>query len=295
MDLEELRAFLAVVEAGSFLAAADALGVSRTTLRRRVDALEARAGVSLVESGPQGVQVTEAGALLAERGHQMVLEGRALLASIRDVGREPEGLLRVGLPVGLPPHVFTMLYATIREVFPGLRLLATFGVEPQNEALMDLDFIAHFSDDPPKGPWISYIIARPRRWLIASPDYLARRGTPKTPSDLLTHELFSWPAPGEDGREWPLVSGGTIRVEPALITPDIHLIRSCCLAGLGIGFVPDALLPDPGHDDSPLVPVLPALIGQAATLRVSVPRPLAGLPKIKAILSKISALVDDLE
>lgn len=68
MDLEELRAFLTVVDTGSFLAAADSLGVSRTTLRRRVGSLEARAGVTLLESTSQGAVLTEAGQLLAKRG-----------------------------------------------------------------------------------------------------------------------------------------------------------------------------------------------------------------------------------
>src|SRR5262245_55449269 len=100
MDLEELRAFLHVVETGSFLAAADSLRVSRTTLRRRVGSLEARAGVSLVESTAHGVVLTEAGHMLAQRGRVMAQEASALLASIREVGQQPSGVLRVVLPVG---------------------------------------------------------------------------------------------------------------------------------------------------------------------------------------------------
>ena len=72
MDLEELRSFLAVVETGSFLAAATNLGVARATLRRRVDALEARAGVPLLERTARGVTVTEAGSVLMARGRQVV-------------------------------------------------------------------------------------------------------------------------------------------------------------------------------------------------------------------------------
>ncbi|WP_438016494.1 LysR family transcriptional regulator [Sorangium sp. So ce315] len=70
MDLEELRAFLAVVEAGSYLGAARALSTSRTTLRRQVAALEARAGVPLIEGVRQGVQPAEAGQVLAARGRR---------------------------------------------------------------------------------------------------------------------------------------------------------------------------------------------------------------------------------
>ncbi|WP_293262739.1 LysR family transcriptional regulator [Nannocystis sp.] len=68
------RAFIAVVETGSFLSAATSLNVARATLRRRVDALEARAGVPLLERSARGVVVTEAGALLATRGRHVLQE-----------------------------------------------------------------------------------------------------------------------------------------------------------------------------------------------------------------------------
>jgi len=105
MDLEERRAFLDVVETGSFLAAADSLGVSRTTLRRRVEALEARTGVPLLKSTSTGIVLTEAGTVLARRGRIMMQETNALLTTIREVGRAPSGVLRVALPGALPPHL----------------------------------------------------------------------------------------------------------------------------------------------------------------------------------------------
>jgi DNA-binding transcriptional LysR family regulator len=96
MDLEELRAFLDVVETGSFLAAAKSLGVSRTTLRRRVEALEARAGVPLLKSTPQGILLTEAGEVLAQRGRIMMQEStwsgeepRARWRSCRNTSSSP--------------------------------------------------------------------------------------------------------------------------------------------------------------------------------------------------------------
>ena len=92
----------------------------------------------------------------------------------------------------------------------------------------------------------------------------------------------------------PLLSGGSLRVRPALTSPDIHLLRSCCLAGLGIAFIPDALLPDPG-DAPPLTPVLDDVIGAPCTLRLTVTQPLAKLPKIKLILDKVTRFIDALD
>jgi DNA-binding transcriptional LysR family regulator len=62
-------------------------------------------------------------------------------------------------------------------------------------------------------------------------------------------------------------------VEPALITPDIHLIRSCCLAGLGIGLLPSVELEDPGNPTDALVPVLPEALSE--------------IPEIKQVLTHI--------
>jgi DNA-binding transcriptional LysR family regulator len=258
MDLEELRAFLTVVETGSFLAAADSLAVSRTTLRRRVGALEARAGVPLLESTPQGTLLTEAGQVLAKRGRIIVEEASALLAAIREVGQEPSGVLRVVMPVGLPPHLITPLFAALRAAYPRLHVHSRFRSDPLGESLVDVDVVVHFGEDTPKGPWLSLVMMRVRERLIASRDYLGQHGTPQSIDDLGRHELFAWQAPGEDARIWPTLNGSTFRVEPALIATDIHFVRHCCIAGLGIGLVPDAMLPDPGFPPDALVAVCPS-------------------------------------
>jgi DNA-binding transcriptional LysR family regulator len=294
MDLEELRAFLDVVETGSFLAAAESLGVSRTTLRRRVDALEARAGVPLLKSTPQGIVVTEAGGVLAQRGRIMMQETSALLASIREVGHAPSGVLRVVLPVGMPPHLLAPLFGALRSSYPLLRVHARISGDPLGEPLDGVDLAVHFGEDTPRGPWISRVVLRVREGLIASREYLERRGTPASVQELQGHELFSWEAPGEDARSWPTLRGGAFTVEPALVSADIHLIRTCCLEGLGIGLVPSVELPDPGTPPDLLVPVLPDLVGRERPLRISVPQALCELPKIKLVLTHIREFLEPL-
>lgn len=287
MDLEELRAFLDVVNTGSYLAAADTLGVSRTTLRRRVEALEARAGVPLLKSTRQGIILTEAGEVLAQRGRIMMQETSALLASIREVGQEPSGVLRLVLPVGLPPHLLTPLFEALRTSYPQLSVHARFSDNPLGEPLDNVDMAVHVGEETPKGPWLSHVMLKVREGLIASQEYLRRRGTPRSVDELQGHELFSWEAPGDDARLWPTLRGISFRVEPALITTDIHFIRSCCLAGLGIGLVPSLDLPDPGTPPDTLVSVLPDVVGRDLLVRVSVPEALSEIPKIKQVLAHI--------
>jgi DNA-binding transcriptional LysR family regulator len=288
MDLEELRAFLQVAESGSFLAAAESLGVSRTTLRRRVGSLEARAGVPLLESTQHGVLLTEAGRALARGGQALTEEAGALLTSIREVGQEPAGVLKVSLPVGLPPHLLNQLFAALRAAHPRLTVETRFSEDPVAESLAGADLAVHFSEAPPRGTWLSPVIVRLREWLFASAGYLARRGTPHTIEDLAGHELLAWQPPGEDPRAFPLCHGGTFPVAPALVTADIHFLRHCARAGLGICLAPDGQLPDPDETE-PLVPVLPEIVGRERALRVTVPRALAEVPKIRAVLDHIVA------
>jgi len=294
MDLQELRAFIAVVETGSYLGAARSLGVSRTTLRRQVGSLEARAGVPLLESTRQGISPTEAGHLLAQKGRTMMQEASALLASIREVGHAPSGTLRVILPVGLPPHLLTPLFAAVRSAYPQLHFHLRFSNDPLSEALVDVDIAVHFGEDAPKGPWISHVVLRVREWLIASRAYLERCGTPRTIDDLRHHELFAWQAPGEDARVWRTLKGMPFTVQPSLIATDIHFIRYCCISGLGLGLVPDALLPDPRLEADVLVPVLPEVVGQERPVRVSVPAALSEIPKIRLVIDHVRGFLGKL-
>ena len=290
MDLEELHAFLRVVDSGSFLSAADSLGVARTTLRRRVASLEARVGVPLLESTQQGVTLTDAGRALADRGRGLVEDAGALVASIRELGSEPSGVLRVSLPVGLAPHLLTPLFAALREACPRLSVESRCSDDPLGESLVDVDMAVHFDDVSPKGKWQSWVVFRVPERLVASQAYLSRRGTPRSIDDLARHELLSWRAPGEDARRRPARHGAPFPVEPKLVSSDIHLVRHCCIAGLGIGLVPDAMVPDPGLDDA-LAPVLPDLVGRERAIRVSVPEALAEAAKVKVVLSRARAFL----
>ncbi|HEX8703691.1 MAG TPA: LysR family transcriptional regulator [Myxococcaceae bacterium] len=287
MDLEELRAFLDVVETGSYLAAADSRGVSRTTLRRRVEALEARAGVPLLKSTPQGIVLTEAGEVLSRRGRIMMQETSALLTSIREVGQAPSGLLRLVVPVGLPPQVFALLFGQLRTTYPLLRVHVRFSDDPLNEPLDKVDMAFHFGGNLPRGPWLSYAIIRVHEGLLATKDYLRQRGVPRSVEELRDHELFAWEAPGEDATNWPSLRGTPIPVQPALVATDIHIIRSCCLAGMGIALIPSLPLPDPGMPEELLVPVLPDEVGRERPFLVSVPEALAEIPKIKLVLGHL--------
>jgi DNA-binding transcriptional LysR family regulator len=290
VDLEALRAYLAVVETGSFVSAAASLRYARATLRRRVDELEAQAGVPLLHRTGQGATPTEAGRVLADRGRRILREASALLSSVREVGAEPSGTVRFVLPVGLPPELLTPLYAILRERYPKLHLRIRFADDPMTGLLKDVDVAVCFDRGAvPEGPWISHELLRIREGLFATPRYLKRQGTPGSPDDLAGHDLLVWEAPDADATSLPLRSGAELRVDPALACADIHLLRQCAGADLGIAFVPDGDVPD--LQVSGLVPVLPEAIGRERALRVVLPAALSDIPRIKAVLDLVRTFV----
>lgn len=293
MDLEELRAFLAVADTGSFLTAAKTLHLSRATLRRRIDQLEARAGVALVDRTRLGASLTQAGSVLAARGRLMVQEASALIESVREVGSEPSGVLRVLLPIGLPPHLMTPIIGYVRSRYPRLTFRLQFSEDPIGGLLENIDLAIHFGNSSPSGPWVARELTRVRVWLIASREYLARRGTPRTIEDLAQHDLLAWEYPGDDGRVWPTLRGGTFSVVPVLVARHIHLIRQLAIAGQGIALVPDALMPDPGVPDGDLLPVLPDLVGSQLGVRIVVPAVLSDIPRIKAMLDLLKPILGE--
>jgi DNA-binding transcriptional LysR family regulator len=282
MDLEELRGFLAIVETGSFLGAATNLGVPRGTLRRRIDTLEARAGVPLLERNARGVTVTDAGAKLVERGRRLLEEGAALLAAVREVGREPSKPLRIHLPVGLPPSVLIAVVQVQRVFMPEVGVTLIMREDPLADSQLrdDVDIVVHFGDRPSNRLGVQRELLRMPLRVLASPSYLARRGTPTSVAELGTHALAAWLGPEHDVLAWPLRDGGRVPVKPMLVSNDPYGLRQHVRAGVGLALLPDADLDPLGLPVDELVVVLDELVGSSVALNLTMPAALADSPKV---------------
>jgi DNA-binding transcriptional LysR family regulator len=287
MDLEELRGFMAVATTGSFLGAATNLGVPRGTLRRRIDALEARAGVALLDRSARGVTVTQAGAKLVERGQRLLEEGAALLAAVREVGREPTSPLRIHLPVGLPPAVLVSIVELHRVIMPKLAITLIMHEHPLAELRDDVDIAIHFGGGRPSGPWLLRELLRVPLRIVASPEYLRRAGTPTSVAELDQHRLAAWLGPEHDVHAWPLRAGGNVEVRPTLICNDTYALRQHVRAGLGLALLPDADLDPLGLPIDELVPVLDTVVGSSVAVNLTMPEALADSPKIAKMVEVI--------
>lgn len=289
MDLNELRALAEVADLGSVKAAADSLGWARGTVRRRLDALEARIGKPLLTRDERGARLTHAGHEVAARARRLLSEADALLHAARQEP-EPSGTLRIRAIVGMPPETHAQLGLLLRSQMPRMRVVMHLAEDPLEEPLSAFDVLVHFGPRAPGDEWVSVPVAQVTERLFASRGYLEHHSAPTCLDDLREHRLVAWAAPGESGDIWRTPQGGSIAVEPAITTPSIFHAMHHIAAGVGIGLVPDGGFPTAGVDPAEFVRLLPDAIGATREVRVSFRKALRHDPGVRAFWDLCSGL-----
>lgn len=285
--LPGLDTFLLVARHGSISAAADELGVPRSTVLRRVSALEAHLGHALLVRGSRGIRPTEAGALLVERGRPLVAALRDVEATVRDLGEEPRGTLRVAVPPGLGASFLGEFLGEIRRRWPALRVEITVREVPPDLLDEALDIVLR--EGPlPDSPWYARPIGPADRLVVASPAYLAARGLPGL-GDLGRHDILALATPSDPPDAWPLLAGGTIAVTPVLVSTDYQTLHSVTCEGLGLALLPlHVTVFDLAAER--LVHVLPE-VGRRTALYAVTAHGRHELPKVRAVFDLVDEFV----
>lgn len=256
----ELETLVAVVEGGTFSAAARVLGLPVSTVSRQVSRLEARLGVRLLNRSTRRVTPTAPGQRYFERCRRIVAESREAEEEVRQMHGAPRGLLRISAPpTGLRATLVEDLIAAFMARYPDIE------VELMAESRY-VDLVAEGYDLALRGGILRDSaltvrrLIRMRTGLVASPDYLARRGRPRRVADLARHDLLVQRAPGRQPR-WPLSPRGSIPVRGRLVTNDMAVSRAAAIAGLGISYIPLVLV-DHELERGLLEHVLPNAVGR---------------------------------
>lgn len=249
-DLQDLLAFSAVAEQRSFRAAAAQRGVSASTLSAAVRRLEQRLGLRLLNRTTRSVQPTEAGARLLDRLRPALAGVGEALDSVNAYRDRPTGTLRLNVPGVVARLMLPDLLARFMAAYPDITVEVRaedrfidvlgegFDAGVRYDERLEQDMIA-----VPIGP-------RTQRYVcVAAPSYLAQRGTPLHPRDLLNHScvrhrfLHGTMLPWEFERD-----GEVINISPParLTTNALEVQRAAVAAGLGIagsfeGFYADLL------------------------------------------------------
>lgn len=273
MDLAELKAFLAVVETGSIAAAAQGLGTSRSSLARRLKALEDRVKTPLVRSGSSGTQLTEAGRVLAARAPALIREATDVLDAVMAQAPEPSRPLRLLVTAGPPPSLLDMFLCVIAAHNPDLAVHVAFASTSLIPKVADaFDAVVHLDKALlPDHRWQTLVSTAVREWLVATPAYLAEHGEPSTVAELEGHRLLAWDAPGRPGDRWPLLHGGQFAASPTAVVHDIHILRHLAAHHRGIALLPDLELAEPDFPPGTFQVVLRNEVGAVLDLQVSVP------------------------
>jgi DNA-binding transcriptional LysR family regulator len=295
LNLDELRVFVEVIEKGSLAAAARSLRFPVASLRRRLDELEARLGVKLLERSRHGAMATSAGTLLVDRARKVLHDVRELSETVREVSGEPAGEVGLALPHGMPPAMLGTFFQLTLELYPSVTWRLHCVDDPQKALLTEVHAAVCFADDAPRGPFEVRHLMRVRERLLASPAYLAAQGIPSDMKQLAAHRLLMWEGPGRPGTRLP-VKNGTLDVRPAVRMGDIFGLRQIAARGAGIVFAPDAGVPsDEISGDEGLVPVLEAQVsGSIGVWLVANPTSWRS-PRLQLAFEQISRLMSDLQ
>jgi len=266
LETSELMAFVQTVDAKSLSHAAKALGVPRATISRRLARLEERLQVRLLKRTTRSLSVTDAGQALYAHA-QRVLEA---LTFAEECVKQKDGGVRGELRVSVPPmqsEAFRQLIIDFCRQYPDVRVSIQF-----SSAYVDLlgagyDVALRASTRLEPG-LVSKTLLRARVGCVASPAYLAAKGTPKTVADLKRHTCLMAFAKGEiPETEWPLLGGGRVRVEGRLHSNDLTMLRDATASGMGISLLPEIVTQE-AISRGMLVPVLADVVG--AETRMSI-------------------------
>jgi DNA-binding transcriptional LysR family regulator len=242
-SLEDLRAFCAVMELGTISAAARQLGETKGGVSRRLSRLERRLGVSLLARTPRAVSPTEEGtAFFAKARESLRLLDDA--AEVAQASRSvPRGHLRVTASIDMGMDVLPEILVRFRRLHPQItvELLLTDAALDLAANRIDLALRATPDELPDMG-YRASVLASFRVLLHASPGYLAERGTPSAPGDLVTHDLIVSGAFGS-AADLRLTDRRSrterIALRPSMRSTDYASVLRLAIAGGGIAPIPE--------------------------------------------------------
>jgi DNA-binding transcriptional LysR family regulator len=235
---KQIETFVAVAARGSLSAAAQAEGVAPAIIGRRIDALEARLGVKLLTRTTRRISLTFEGSAFLEDCQRLLNDLQNAEASVSLGGVKASGHLRVTAPAGFGRLHVAPLLPGFLEAHPEVSVsldLSDRLTDIVNEGI-DLAIRIGALDD---SSLVGVKLADNRRVVVASPEYLARRGAPASPQALAGHDCLTFGNYGNQARGWQFTIDGkvvSLRVSGAMACNDGAVLRDWALAGRGLAW-----------------------------------------------------------
>ena len=244
-DLNDLYYFAMVVEHGGFASAERALGIPKSRLSRRIAQLEIDLGVRLLQRSTRRFAVTEVGQSVYRHAQAMLSEAQSAREAVDRLSVEPRGVVKVSCPVSLAQQQLAGLLPDFLQMHPLVRLqmqVSNRRVDLINEGFdVALRVRTQLNDD---GSLVMRSFGQVRELLVASPQYLDKRGRPKLPQELTEHLTLSM-SEDESRQRWELhgPDNATVRVDiqPRLMGHDFPLLMEVAKRGHGIALLPETV------------------------------------------------------
>jgi len=239
LDLNDVSAFVRVVENSGFAKAARALGVPTSTVSRAVARLEENVGVRLLHRTTRNLSVTSEGQAFHERVAPLVASLRDATRTLGSGGKEPEGLLRVTAPNDIGSAFLSEEVVHFVDRYPLLRVELMLTNRKVNLVSEGLD-VAVRAGRLEASSLIARKIGTLQVELYASPAYAERARLPATLAELTRHKIVAWGA--RDGKiRWQLKGPRgeeTVELSCRIACDDFGFVRAATVAGGGIGLMP---------------------------------------------------------
>jgi DNA-binding transcriptional LysR family regulator len=288
-NLNDLQAFFRTAELGSFVAAANSLGITASAVGKSVARLEAQVGVRLLQRSTRRMQLTDEGRLLHTHCARLLRElddARTMMLRMREA---PRGTLRISAPI-VAHHFLVPLIPEFLARYPEVEIDIDFRDRPADLIAAGIDLAIRSTALAD-----SSLVARPLQAFVlrlwASPEYLERCGVPRSLDDLREHTAVRF-RHSDSGAllAWPLLAGDALAEPPArtlLAFNNIEAVLSATLRGLGIACMPDFLVRHANAQER-LRPVLEDVVGAHGRYQALWPSSRHLAPKVRAFVDHVS-------
>ncbi|WP_420225828.1 LysR family transcriptional regulator [Pigmentiphaga litoralis] len=235
---KQIETFVAAVLRGSLSAAARLEGVAPAVIGRRIDALEARLGVKLLQRTTRRISLTAEGGAFFDECQRILAAMEGAENAVSAGGGTPSGPLRVTAPAGFGRRHIAPLLPRLIDEYPGITV--TLDLSDRLVDLISDNFdCAIRIGDLEDSSLVSVRLADNRRMVVAAPAYLARHGTPEHPDDLARHNCLSFGTGGNQARGWLFRIDDKVvahRVSGNMECTDGAVLHAWTLAGRGLAW-----------------------------------------------------------
>jgi DNA-binding transcriptional LysR family regulator len=240
-DWDDIKAFVAAAQAGSFGAAAKRLRITQPTITRRVEDLEQRLGARLFDRGLRGVTLTRAGEMVYDRAFTMQRASADIERLVLDSAQPDAGDVTIAVPEGLGGYVLGPEVAGFLRENPAIRLGLDCGFYPDRPVDGHVDLSIQLTDGDGAPEVTATRLATLHYGLFASQGYLDTYGAPTRLETAVGHRFVSHPAQVKD--RWGAKTSAFMELAgPSLVVNSSTAMLHAIQAGAGIGAIPTAIV-----------------------------------------------------